>query len=131
MRGAERYSRTIFVALGLIGSGFALPGQAAAQSAQQLRWCNGKDQATSDMAIDGCTALIKSGKYSGRDLAIAFTNRGSAYDDKRDEDRAIDDHDQAIRSIRSSISPTTTAPTPMAARVRRTVRSRTTTRRSG
>lgn len=50
-----------------------------------------------DLSIDGCTALIRSGKYSGRDLAIAYTNRGSSYDDKRNEDRAIADHDSAIR----------------------------------
>jgi hypothetical protein len=49
------------------------------------------------LSIDGCTALIRSGKYSGRDLAVVYTNRGSSYDDKRDEDRAIADHDSAIR----------------------------------
>jgi hypothetical protein len=49
------------------------------------------------LSIDGCTALIRSGKYSGRNLAIAYTNRGSSHDDKRDEDRAIADHDSATR----------------------------------
>ena len=94
---AQRYSKAVVAALGLLAGGFLMTAPAAAQSAQQLRWCNNEDGATSDMAIGGCTALIKSGNFSGRDLAIAYTNRGSAYDDKRDEDRAIADHDQAIR----------------------------------
>jgi tetratricopeptide (TPR) repeat protein len=91
------YLKAIVVALGFIGGGFALADPAGAQSARQLKWCNGDDHPTPDLSIDGCTALIRSGKYSGRDLAIAYTNRGSSYDDKRDEDRAIADHDSAIR----------------------------------
>src|SRR6266853_427826 len=94
---AGRYSRAIVVALGFIGGGFAQADPAGAQSAQQLKWCNGDGHPTADLSIDGCTALIRSGKYSGRNLAIAYTNRGSSYDDKRDEDRAIADHDSAIR----------------------------------
>ena len=94
---ARRYSRAFVVALGVIGRGFALAVPAGAQSVQQLKWCNGDGHPTPDLSIDGCTALIRSGKYSGRNLAIAYTNRGSSYDDKRDEDRAIADHDSAIR----------------------------------
>jgi tetratricopeptide (TPR) repeat protein len=96
IRSARRNLRVIAVALGCIGGGFALV-PAVAQSDQQVRWCNGDDHATPDLMIKGCTALIRSGKVSGQDLAIALTNRGSAYDDKRDEDRAIADHDQAIK----------------------------------
>jgi tetratricopeptide (TPR) repeat protein len=96
LQSARRNLRVIAVALGCIGGGFALV-PAVAQSDQQVRWCNGDDHATPDLMIKGCTALIRSEKFSGQDLAIAFTNRGSAYDDKRDEDRAIADHDQAIK----------------------------------
>jgi tetratricopeptide (TPR) repeat protein len=90
-------SKVIAVALGLIGGGFAPALPAGAQSDQQVQWCNGDDQATPDQMIRGCTALIRSGEYSGSDLAMIFTNRGSAYDDKRDEDRAIADHNRAIK----------------------------------
>jgi tetratricopeptide (TPR) repeat protein len=89
--------KVIVVVLGLIGGGFTPALPAGAQSDQQVRWCNGDDQATPDLMIRGCTALIRSGEYSGSDLAVIFTNRGSAYDDKRDEDRAIADHNQAIK----------------------------------
>jgi tetratricopeptide (TPR) repeat protein len=81
----------------MIGCGFVFAAPADAQSAQQIRWCNGDDHATSEQSISGCTALIQSGKSSRRNLAIAYTNRGSAYDDLRDEDRAIADQDQAIK----------------------------------
>ncbi|HZS63500.1 MAG TPA: hypothetical protein VFA53_03240, partial [Xanthobacteraceae bacterium] len=55
---------------------------AAAQSQQQLNWCEGKDGAPPDLIIGGCTAVIQSGKITGKNLAAAFNNRGNAYDDK-------------------------------------------------
>src|SRR6476469_1618002 len=70
---------------------------AIAQTSQQLEWCNGKEGPSLDQQVTGCTALIKSGKYSGHNLAIVFNNRGTAYDKKGDFDRAIVDYDQAIR----------------------------------
>src|ERR1700680_3645239 len=70
---------------------------ANAQTQQQLDWCNGKAGATPDLQISGCTALIESGKYNGKDLAYAFHNRGNAYQSKGQYDRAIQDYDQAIR----------------------------------
>jgi tetratricopeptide (TPR) repeat protein len=90
-------SKAIAVVLGLVGCGFTPAPPADAQSDRQVQWCNGDDHATPDQMIRGCTALIRSGEYSGSDLAVIFTNRGSAYDDKRDEDRAIADHNQAIK----------------------------------
>src|ERR1700693_4438566 len=92
---AARYLGAFVVALALIGGG--VTPAAPAPAAKPLDWCNGDDHATPDMMIAGCSAMISSGEYSGRDLAIAYTNRGSAYDDKHDEDRAIADHDSAIR----------------------------------
>jgi len=61
-------------------------------------WCVNKDNAFSpDQRISGCTAAIESGRWSGQDLAWAFNNRGLAYQDKHDYDRAIADYDEAIR----------------------------------
>jgi tetratricopeptide (TPR) repeat protein len=70
---------------------------ASGQDQQQIDWCNGKNQATFDMQIMGCTAIIQSGKYTDRQLAIVFDRRGSAYVWKDDYDRAIEDFDRAIR----------------------------------
>ncbi len=50
-----------------------------------------------DEAIDACTRAIASGKYRGRDLAVLYSNRGSEWYDKNNNDRAMRDHDEAIR----------------------------------
>src|SRR6266542_1935719 len=49
-----------------------LVGPAAAQSSQQARWCQGKDDASPDLRISGCTAVIQSRGSSPKTLAIAF-----------------------------------------------------------
>jgi tetratricopeptide (TPR) repeat protein len=50
-----------------------------------------------DLAINYCTRAIDSGQLPASNLAIAFTNRGNAYNYKGEYDRAIQDFDQAIR----------------------------------
>jgi tetratricopeptide (TPR) repeat protein len=42
-----------------------------------------------DLAIQGCTAIIQSGHETGRDLASAYDRRGIAYGLKKQPDRAI------------------------------------------
>src|SRR5882757_756802 len=59
--------------------------------------CTGNPDIPWDEQIVGCTNAIKSGRYTGKDLAAAFINRGKAYQAKGDVDRAIADYDQAIR----------------------------------
>jgi tetratricopeptide (TPR) repeat protein len=43
-----------------------------------------------------CTDAIDTGKYGGKDLAAAFSNRGNAYQATGDVDRALADFEQAI-----------------------------------
>jgi tetratricopeptide (TPR) repeat protein len=50
-----------------------------------------------DAAIAACTRAITSGNYRGNNLANLFLNRGVEYGYKGDNDRAIQDYDQAIR----------------------------------
>ena len=50
-----------------------------------------------DLSIGGCTAAIRSGRWSGKDLAPAYYNRGNAYSDLGQHQRAIADYDQALR----------------------------------
>jgi tetratricopeptide (TPR) repeat protein len=73
-----------------------IPARAAAQPALQWK-CTGDADLASDVQIDGCTAAIRSGKYSGRNLAWAYVNRGNAYRHKGDNDHAFADYDEAIR----------------------------------
>ena len=70
---------------------------ALAQKSQQWLWCQGKDGATTDEQISGCTAVIRSGRESRQNLAIAFNNRGIALTRQREYDRAFEDFSQAIR----------------------------------
>ena len=49
------------------------------------------------LGISGCTAVIRSGQYSGKNLAAAYSNRGGAYFSLGDHARAIEDYDQALR----------------------------------
>jgi tetratricopeptide (TPR) repeat protein len=65
--------------------------------ANQARGCEGEDAVSPDQQIASCSALIRSGRGSNRDLAIWFNNRGIAYKAKGDLDRAVADYDQAIR----------------------------------
>jgi len=50
-----------------------------------------------DAAIAACGRAITSGIYNGNNLANLFLNRGVEYSSKGDNDRAIQDYDQAIR----------------------------------
>jgi tetratricopeptide (TPR) repeat protein len=79
----------------LIGLALALVAPAAmAQTQQQRDWCD--PSATDDQRIDGCTAVIRSGRETPANQVIAYTNRGRAYDDKGLYDQAIADATRVI-----------------------------------
>lgn len=48
-----------------------------------------------DVRIAACTAVIQAGRETGAALGFAFNNRGLAYDDKGEYDRAIEDFNGA------------------------------------
>ncbi len=50
-----------------------------------------------DLKIGACNWLLNSGRLFEIDIPTAFNNRGNAYDDKGQYDRAIRDFDEAIR----------------------------------
>jgi len=57
--------------------------------------------ASGDVAIEACTRAIDSKKFNNkkqaRVLSLLYTNRGVEYWIKKDYDKAIADHDQAIK----------------------------------
>ena len=63
---------------------------------QNIRRCE-SDDTHPDIRIAACTRNIQSGRFTGRNLAVAFTNRGLAYKRKGQWDRAIADYSEAIR----------------------------------
>jgi tetratricopeptide (TPR) repeat protein len=70
---------------------------AAAQTPQQIDWCVGKQEATPDLVIGGCTAVIQSGKFQPKQLSLALKLRGEAFRRKGEDDKALVDFDQAIK----------------------------------
>ena len=66
---------------------------------QARTWCvSSKATGVSlDLRISGCSTLILSGTLSNNDLALAYSNRGSAYSDKGQFKRASQDYDQASK----------------------------------
>jgi tetratricopeptide (TPR) repeat protein len=70
---------------------------AAQDHQQQWKWCIGGSGISRDLGISGCTAVIQSGRETASNLATAFSNRGSAYGDKGQHDRAVQDFDQVIQ----------------------------------
>ena len=55
------------------------------------------DTAAPDELIAACNRAINSGRQRGRNLALVYYNRGVAYGQKGDLDRAIADYGEAIR----------------------------------
>lgn len=72
------------------------PTRASAQTQQQVDACSGKGEPTVLAMIDGCTAVIGSGQYIGRSLAVAHHNRAIGYRRTAEYDRAMRDYNEAI-----------------------------------
>jgi tetratricopeptide (TPR) repeat protein len=81
--------RASFIAIGL-----ALASCGGALADAESDCVQDKDQ---DLRIRGCTAAIQLDKGRGEGLAWAYYNRGNAYKDKGEVDRAMADYDQAVR----------------------------------
>src|SRR4029077_681338 len=70
----------------------ACAAPAGAQESKDWTWCVNKGKAYSfDQAVKGCTNVIQSGQEDRRNMAIAFNNRGIAYYDNDQYDKAISD----------------------------------------
>jgi tetratricopeptide (TPR) repeat protein len=86
------------VAAALVSTSFLSLMPASALTQQQIDWCvNSGNMFSLDQQISGCTAVIQSGRFRGKNLAIAFSNRCGGYNEKGENDRALADCNQAIR----------------------------------
>ena len=92
---------------------------AAALVLSQGAWAESKkdwdDCISSDAAVslDGCSKIIARGIDTKNNLAIAYFNRGIAYQNKGDHAKAIAEFNQSIRLNASDPAPTAIAATPM------------------
>ena len=85
-------------AAGIAGAQRPQDRSAQDASAQDRTSCENRQHAfVPDLQIKGCTALIESGNMNRTNLAVSFNNRGTAYQETHDLDRAIADYDEAIR----------------------------------
>ena len=66
-----------------------------ADFSENIRRCD-SDDSHPDIRIAACTRNIESGRFTGQNLAVAFTNRGLSYKRKGQWDRAIADFSEAI-----------------------------------
>jgi tetratricopeptide (TPR) repeat protein len=82
------------IVVGFVLAVIAMP--ALAQTQQQYDLCYSAT-ASDDETIEGCTALIASGRYSGPDLSHAYNNRSFGYIDKHQFDLALADINMAIQ----------------------------------
>ena len=69
---------------------------ARADFTQEIQRCDSAGNHP-DIRIVACTRNIQSGRFTGQNLAVAFTNRGLAYKSKGQWDKAIADFSEAIR----------------------------------
>src|SRR5437016_668623 len=71
-------------------------GAASAAQSDDFGIC-ASDTAAPDESIAACVRALNSGRYKGRNLALIYYNRGVAYGQKGNSDRAIEDYLEAIR----------------------------------
>jgi len=69
---------------------------AAAQSRDE-NWTRCKNIDNPDLKIEACTAIIQSRQETTENIAIALNNRGNAFAEKGQYERAIQDYDEAIQ----------------------------------
>src|SRR6185437_2525567 len=98
MRRMISARRLLRVAVPLIWLFLAVP-VAWTQTTQEAAWCEGKDSATADQRIQGCTAAINSGRIQGKTLGLAYRLRAYAelYLKRNEMDEALRDYDAAIK----------------------------------
>ncbi len=104
-RGVKNGLIAIGVAVAVLASTIPLGelGESAARYLDVGWWdkawqqCAGKDGSSPDLRIDGCSVLLNlSWMHTPRNIAIAYYNRGIACGEKREDERAIADYNQAI-----------------------------------
>jgi len=85
-------------AIAILWSGMAY-GAGATNSDRDWDWCNGTVDGgiPYDAQIVGCAARIQSGEEPATNLFVAYYNRGFAYYNKGEYDRAILDYSEALK----------------------------------
>ncbi len=97
MNRTRRVSAIAAVTMLAVSAAGLMPGTAIADEFDtNAQWCQ-DTAAGPDLRIGGCTWLLQSGRLAQENAPIALDNRGSAWDDKGECDRAIEDCAAALR----------------------------------
>ena len=97
MNRTRRVSAIAAVTMVAVSAAGLMPGTAIADEFDiNAQWCQ-DTAAGPDLRIGGCTWLLQSGRLAQENAPIALDNRGSAWDDKGECDRAIEDCAAALR----------------------------------
>lgn len=73
----------------------------AGAHADALKDCNSTDL---DKRIAGCTKALKTLKFDKKNLSLLYTQRGQAYVDKQDYDRALEDLNECVELDPKSVA---------------------------
>ena len=88
--------RAMYLALALAALGMTVQ-DADAQATRDQNWARcASNDASYDLQIGGCTAIIQSGQEDTQNLVIAFGNRGISYRNRGDYAAALADFNQAL-----------------------------------
>ena len=72
------------------------PSGASRMTTQQAaKSCNSKSTDV-DVQLNACTQIIESGKVNKKEISFAYNNRGAAFNQKREYDRAVSEYTRAI-----------------------------------
>lgn len=91
-----RFPAGVLAASLALFAAFSQPA-AVAQAADMTSICTGRAPASLDDKIGACSSLIGQQNGDSERLAVLHTSRGAAWRQKGDLDRALADHDEAIR----------------------------------
>src|SRR5215472_17402011 len=61
-----------------------------------IELCNGRDRSSPEPQIRGCSEVIKASPGNIKMLAVAYNNRGNAYNGEGQYDLALEDYNKAI-----------------------------------
>ncbi len=75
----------------------SFPLCAVAQQSQNWSWCRAENATPFDLQVNGCTAIIQSGRESKQNLASAYCSRGIAYYNNGQTERAVGDLQQSFK----------------------------------
>jgi hypothetical protein len=84
---------------GMVAGAIIVAAPAHARSPLYVAKCNdwGSKRFSIEERIDGCTAIISSGRYGRKNLARVYNHRGFAWTAKGDLDRAAADLGEALQ----------------------------------